>query len=174
MTNTVQFIGENKNWIFDGIGVFALTSIAGLIVSYFGWWQKRERLTIIPKSFSPAYDLECSIGGFDVETMQPTVTRGNLGVEDAKLKILCHNPTSTPITLDEIELINTDANEVIMRQDVKAQRIDAHDSVKFDVTVGSINVHYYKPPSWLGEIKIKTIRKKTFKSSTFNFSNLVS
>jgi len=173
MTNAVQFIGDNRSWIFDGIGVFALTSIVGLVVFYFGWWQKRERLTIIPKKFSLAHGLEYRVGGFDVETMQDTITRATIGVEQAKLKILCHNPTSTTVILDEIKLLNTNTGEVIVRQDAKAQRINANDFGGIDIPVGSTNNSYYKPPLWRGQITVKTIREKLFLSTPFNFGDLV-
>jgi hypothetical protein len=173
MTNAVQFIGDNRSWIFDGIGVFILTSVVALLVFYFGWWQKRERLTIVPKKFLPAYDLEFYGRKLDVETMQRTTTRAKVGVKSAILKILLHNLTTTPVILVELQLINAENNEVILQQDTNAQRIDANDSGEVDIPIGSTNAPCYKPPSWRGQIKVKTVRKKEFSSPLFNFGDLV-
>jgi hypothetical protein len=173
VTNVVQFIGDNRSWIFDGIGGVVFTSIVGLIVFYFGWWQKRERLEIAPKKFSLAYDLEFRIGGFDVETMQHTSTRARVGIEPAKLKILCHNLTATPVILADVELLNADGEMVAVRQDANAQRIDAHASGEIEVLIGSPSSPCYQCPSWHGQVRIKTIRKKVFSSPSFNFGDLI-
>jgi hypothetical protein len=165
----VQFISDNKAWIFSGIGV--------LIIGAFGkfclvWWQKRQRITIVPKTFAQAYDKRIGTAGLDVDTMQVASSEATCGVEPAKLNVVFHNPTPTPFILDEVKLVNADTGELVVRHEAQAIRIGAHDFVEIDFRVDSRESPANKAPSWRGQIRIKTDSKKEFSSLPFNFGNL--
>ena len=169
MTNLVRSISDNMGWIFDGIGVFVLGILVGLVGFYFGRWQKRGRLTIAPKKFSPANDLIARCGRTNLDTLRVETYHAKLGVNPASLETRCYNLTATPIILDKVRLLNADSGEEVVRQDAKAQRIDAHSSGAVDIRIGTTDAPCYQTPTWRGQITLETVGKKSFSSSPFNF-----
>lgn len=166
MASVLQFIRENRDSLFGGV------SVLSVLLAFFGWrWQKREVLRVDPKKFSEACDLLASGGGFSPDVGHYR-RQGKIGVRPAKLRVLCHNLASTPAILDEIKLLNKDSSEVVSRVDGDAKRIDSHGSVEVEIPVGTHDAPCYQPPQWRAAVIVKTIRKKSFSSRTFEFSEL--
>lgn len=135
--------------------------------------KARKAFIVTPKKFSPAYDLTICSGGFDAYTMQDTIHEATLGVNPAVVNVRCHNLTATPIILEEIKLLDADTGEVIVRQDAKAQRIDANSSWEIDIPFGSAAAPYRRPPPWPGQVRVETASREEFLSVPFNFNSLV-
>src|ERR1700722_788530 len=110
----MDWLNENKEWVFSGIGILILTilwttgtkllprtsSIAAPNSRLYPSARlEQERLRLVPKQFVPAYDLKAYFGGFDVRTMQPTSSEFKLGVNPAALKIVCYNLMTTPVII---------------------------------------------------------------------------
>jgi len=171
MTNILHFIGENRPWIFDGIGVFVLGTILTLILGCFNWWKKRERLTLTAERFLAAHDLKGFVGLVGADSS--SVREYRMGVRAAKLTIRCHNPTDTPIVLDKVSLWNADTGQEVGRKDGAPQRIGAHDSVEIDIEVGTTEVPCYDVPTWNGRLEVTTARNKIFRSDRIKFRELV-
>jgi hypothetical protein len=182
----LQWLQNNRDWIFSGIGVAGVAVICRLLFQRKSAHEKlaelhlqlhqraeQETLTIVAKKFSPAHDLKAWFGGFDVQTMRPTTTEAMLGVEPASLKVLCHNLTATPITVVGIKLINTENGEIVIRKDNMAQRINAHDSSDINISFKSVVPPCYSPPLWRAQIVVNTTRNNIIKSGRFNFRDLV-
>jgi len=173
MIDVVQFIGDNNGWILDGIGVFVLGAFVGFVGFCFGWWQRREPLMIAPKKFSVANDLFARCRRTNPDTLGAETYHTKLRVNPANLETFCYNQTATPIILDEIRLLNADSGEEVLRQDARAQRIDAHGSGAVDIRIGTRDAPCYQTPTWRGKITVKTVRKESFSSSPFKFCDLV-
>jgi hypothetical protein len=108
-------------------------------------------------------------GGVDLDSGQPFRNEVRMPT-NAELRIVCHNLTGTPVTIDEIRLMNADSNQEVRCFDGESKRMDGFGPVEIKLKLPLDNTQSYEtPPPWRGLINITTVRGGSFDSKPFEW-----
>jgi len=113
----------------------------------------------VKEAWSQRRQLFWATGGFDID-LGRDVTHELWLPAAAELKIICHNLTATPATLDVIRLLNVDSNQEVGHWDGNAERMGGfdHAEVKRELPLDNTLPENPPPPQWRGIIEIVTVR----------------